>query len=106
MKNFVSNGTTVDYTATAAVTSGDPVLVGAVLGVAVGDMAIGDAGVLSVEGVFTLPKGAVAITKGAQVYWDDTNSVVTTTATDNTACGKAFAAAASGDATVDIKINV
>lgn len=106
MKNQVSNGHTMDYTATADISSGDAVLVGSVLGIAITDMASGDDGDLVLEGVFELPKAAVAITQGAQLYWDDANSQVTTTSTDNTACGKAFAAAASGDDTVYVKINV
>ncbi len=106
MKNAVNTGLTMGYTASANISSGAPVLVGAVLGVAITDIASGDTGDLEMEGVYTLPKGAVVITQGAQLYWDADNSVVTTTATDNTACGKAYAAAASGDSTVDIKINV
>jgi predicted RecA/RadA family phage recombinase len=106
MKNFQSKGFTMDYTATEAVASGKPVLVGKMLGVAVSNIAANETGVLEVEGVFNLAKGAVAVTQGAQLYWDATNGVVTTTATSNTACGKAFAAAAAGSASVDIKINV
>jgi predicted RecA/RadA family phage recombinase len=106
MINYVSKGLTIDYTPTVAIASGQPVLVGVMLGVAVVKIAANDTGTLEIEGVFSLDKGDVVIAQGAQLYWDDTNSVVTTTATDNTACGKAFASAASGDATVDIKINV
>ena len=39
MKNQVSNGHTMDYTATADISSGDAVLVGSVLGIAITDMA-------------------------------------------------------------------
>ncbi len=107
MKNQVSTGLTMGYTATAKVSSGDPVLVGAVLGVAIADIAADETGDLSIEGVYSLPKVAdTAITQGEQLYWDATNSVVTSVSTDNTACGKAFAAADAEDDTVDIKINV
>lgn len=106
MKNAVSKGLTMDYTATADITSGQVVLVGAMIGIAVSALASGETGALTVEGVFTVPKSTGVVAQGAQVYWDNTNKNVTTTATDNTPCGKAFIAAASGDAEIDIKINV
>ena len=44
--------------------------------------------------------------QGAKLYWDNTNKVLTTTASGNTIVGVAAAAAASGDATVAILLNV
>lgn len=42
---------------------------------------------------------------GAKIYWDDTNSRFTTTATSNTYCGRLAKAKANGDATADIYLN-
>ena len=46
-----------------------------------------------------------AITAGADVYWDNTNGVITATAESNILAGYAIADAAAADAVVSIKIN-
>jgi predicted RecA/RadA family phage recombinase len=90
----------------ADVLSGAPALIGERLGVALGDIADGASGSVAVCEVFTLPKeAALAVAQGATLYWDDTNKVLTTTATANTLAGFAFAAALAADATVEIKLN-
>jgi predicted RecA/RadA family phage recombinase len=114
--NFVCNGETLTYAnAGAAIASGAPLLVGVRLGVALGDIAAtSGTGEVAVSGVFAVRKVTGAITQGALLYWDaDANPVegtagsgaLTTTATDNTLAGFAYAAAASGAATVQIKLN-
>lgn len=80
-------------------------LVGSIFGVANADAASGAEVVLTVTGVFDLPKAAVALTQGAALYWDDTNKVITPTARGNTKVGVAVAAAGSGDATVRVRLN-
>jgi predicted RecA/RadA family phage recombinase len=45
------------------------------------------------------------VTQGAALYWDNTNSRLTTTASGNTYAGYAFAAAGNGVTTVNIKLN-
>lgn len=113
-KKYVQPGDMMNYTASAAISSGDPVLVGVRLGVAEGDIANGGTGVLAMTGVHTVRKATGAITQGAALYWDaDGNPVggasgagaLTTTSTDNTLAGYAFKAAGSSDTTVEIKIN-
>ncbi|NDB19236.1 MAG: DUF2190 family protein, partial [Actinobacteria bacterium] len=47
-----------------------------------------------------------AIGQGALVYWDATNSNVTTTSSGNKRAGKAAAAAASADTSVQVLINI
>ena len=49
--------------------------------------------------------GSEAITAGADVYWDNTNGVITATAESNILAGYAIADAAAADAVVSIKIN-
>lgn len=105
-KNFIKEGKILDYTAGATITSGQFVLVGAIGGIAIADIANGDTGALQIEGVFSVPKAAGAVTQGAKLYWDATNSVLTTTSSGNTIVGVAAAAAASGDASVQILLNV
>lgn len=103
MKTYVQDGEVITLTAPAAVNSGDPVLVGSVLGVAQADAASGDPVTLVRRGVFTLPKAAgQSWTEGAKLYWSTANSNFTTTATGNTLAGFAAAAAGSADTTGDV----
>ncbi|UZP67723.1 DUF2190 family protein [Desulfovibrio mangrovi] len=115
-QNHVQEGKKMNWTngGAAAVVSGQAVVVGALVGVAAGDIAVGETGVLEVAEVRFLPKAAEAITQGAKLYWDANGNPVggvagsgclTATATDNTYAGVAFAAAADTAATVDIKLN-
>lgn len=93
MKNYVSQGNTLAITAAAAIASGDGVLTGSLFGVAAGDIAVGEDGIVELTGVFDLPKAASqAWTVGAKVYWDDTNKRCTTVATGNTLIGAAVLA--------------
>ncbi len=109
-KNFVQDGITIEYTASGAVLSGAIVIAGALVAVALNNVAATEIGVASVEGVFELPKTAgTAITQGAAVDYDLSAkefAVITTPAVgDLVGCGIAWAAAASADTTVLVKIN-
>ncbi|MCU8062536.1 DUF2190 family protein [Shewanella sp. SM55] len=106
MKNYVQDGKTISFTPTAAVASGEAVLLATLLIVAIGAIAADTEGTGVTEGVFELPKKSTdAIAKGANVYWDNTAKNITTTATDNTLVGKAWAAAANPSTSVLVKIN-
>ena len=107
LATYFQRGEALDYTNSGSTTidANTIVLLGARLGVVGCDIAPGATGSLHVEGVYAIPKASGAITAGALVYWDSTNSVVTTTSSSNTLCGYAIAAAASGDATALVKIN-
>lgn len=106
MKNFVRNGNSIPVTATAALTSGQGVLTGALFGVSSGAAAIGETVEVAVVGVFDLPKtSAQAWTVGAKVYWDSANAVATTTASGNTLIGAAFAPAANPSAIGRVRLN-
>ncbi|PRX27769.1 Predicted phage recombinase, RecA/RadA family [Meinhardsimonia xiamenensis] len=97
MKNYISAGTTLTITAAADITSGEGVLVGALFGVAVTDIATGEAGEIALTGVYDLPKApSQAWTQGAKVYWDDTAKQCTTAATGNTLIGAATRAVGGG----------
>ncbi|MFB2734203.1 DUF2190 family protein [Shewanella mangrovisoli] len=106
MKNYIQDGTTISFTPTAAVVSGQAVLLGALLVVAVRDIAANTDGTGATYGVFELPKKSTdVVALGVDLYWDDTAKELTTTDTDNTKVGKAWAAAASNTETVWVKIN-
>jgi predicted RecA/RadA family phage recombinase len=104
----VHEGETIDYTPSSAVAVGAVVAVGSVgVGVAVRPIAANELGALAVEGVFEFPKATgagTALTFGAKVYWDATNSVVTTTSSGNTLAGYVVVAAGTADAVVRVKL--
>ena len=108
MATFRHDGAAVDYTPDAAVTAGDVVVQGELVGVAKSDIAASALGALAVEGVFDFAKdtgSASAITAGSLCYWDAGNEVATTTASTHKLIGKAVEAAAAADATVRIKLD-
>lgn len=114
MKNFVQDGSTVTWTNTtgSTVSSGAFVAVGALIGVAMGDIANNATGTLAVEGVFSgAPKTTgVAWSVGSNLLWDASAGKFATTATlatgDVSNAAIAWAAAASGDTTGTVKLNV
>ena len=62
----------IDYTPAAAVTGGDVVVLNAIVGVAVTDIAANAKGSLAVEGQFKLPKTTAAWVRGLPVHWNPT----------------------------------
>lgn len=106
MKNFIQKGNTLTLLLAAGAVAGQAVLVGKIFGVAVADVAAGDAGEVVTEGVFELPAlGTDVAAQGAILYWDAGNSRLTTTAAGNTRVGVAVEAKANGAATAVIKID-
>lgn len=105
-RNFVQPGSVMTFTAAAAISSGDGVLIGKRLGVALGDVANAAQGEAQVDGVFNLPVlGTDVVAQGDLLYWDNTNKRLTKTSTSNTLAGYAFGASANGITSVDIKLN-
>ena len=102
MRNFVQPGKVITVTAPYALASGAGCLVGSLFGVALAPASSGANVNIQTYGVFTLPKAAGTIAQGQTLYWDNTNFVVTTTATGNTKIGAALTAQAAGDATVQV----
>lgn len=99
----------------AAVLSGQVVVVGALVGVALVDIPDGAHGNLGIEEVYSLPKTTAAIAHGVDVYWLTTGDPVggtagtgalTTAADGATPAGRTFAPALEGSATVMVKLNV
>lgn len=104
-KNYVQDGNTVRFTATAAVKSGDVVLLENLATIAVSDVAQGGVGVGLTTGVFAVKaKAADDIKQGAIVYWSATEGA-TITAGSNKRLGVAWHASGASVDTVDVKIN-
>ena len=109
MKNKVRDSGQLAWTngTGSAVVSGQCVPLTAYVGIAVDNIAAAASGVLNTSGVYTLAKEpSLAISQNAKVYWDATNSRITTTSSGNTLAGRAAAAALAADTTVDVDINV
>ncbi len=103
---FKQPGKVLDYVAGANIASGDGLVIGAWVGVALADIANGAVGPVQIEGVFTLKKKSTdTFAAGAIAYWDATNKEITSTSSGNTAAGHAFNAAGSGATVIDIKLN-
>lgn len=104
MKNYVQEGKTLAFTTpTGGVTSGQAILVGVLLAIAVADYAETVVGQYAVRGVFSIVKVTTdVIAEGVALYWDDTAKKLTVTASGNTKVGYATAAAGNGATTVNI----
>ncbi|WP_444901335.1 capsid cement protein [Microbulbifer sp. SSSA007] len=109
--NFVQDGRLLNYTnnTSAAITSGQVLAVGAVLGVAMDDIVVGASGVIAIEGVFTVPKvsGAV-IAQGNSLTWDVSagafDDAAATAATGDITGPTAFAAEAAGNGATSLAV--
>ena len=106
MKNFVSQGLTIDHAPAANRASGAGTLIGAKIGVALADVLATVVGPFAIDGVYDLPKLSTdVVTQGALLYWDNTNLRLTVTSAGNTLAGYAFAAAGNGVLTVPLVLN-
>lgn len=100
MKNYIKKGESFVHVAAAAIVSGNPVVDGSFVGIAVQDAATGEDVVCMLDGVYDIVKdGATAHVRGVLLYWDDTAKKVTQTSTANKVIGRCETAAASADVT-------
>ena len=109
MKNFISDGKTITIAAGTARTSGDVFVSGNLVGIFANDYTTAQVPVLSIEGVFRLPKNtSQAIGVGERVDWDvsagEVNQGITPAAGDVEDFGVAVEAAAAADAYVNVKL--
>lgn len=107
MKNYIQAGNTISYAPAAAVNSGDGMLLGAsgLFGIAANSVAANEEGEFDIVGVFELTKNT-ADTPAAfsPAYWDDGNSRVTTTSTDNTLIGFFMKAYTGTDSVAHVRL--
>lgn len=108
--NYVQCGDVINWTnGGSAVSSGDVVVIGQILGVALVDIANGATGAVAIEGVYTVPKvsGAV-IAQGESLSWDvsavgfDDNAA--SPATGDVTGAPAVAAEAAGNGVTSIAV--
>ena len=107
-KNFIQKGDTITWTNSTGsdVASGDVVVVGTLVCVAMVDIGNGKSGGLATSGVYELAAITTgAFTQGAALYWDATAKKLTTVTTSNTLAGPAWKAKASAEATAWVRLN-
>lgn len=103
---YKSGGETIMHTASADISSGDVVVVGDRVGIALVDIANGAVGPVALQGVWTVSALSTDdIAAGKKLYWDAGNSRATLTASTHKALGYAAAASGSGVATVDVELH-
>lgn len=104
MKVEVQKGDVLSLTTPqGGVTSGQAILVGAILAIALADYAATVVGQYYVRGVHTVAKLSTdVVAEGVALYWDDTNKRLTVTASGNTKVGYAAAAAGNPSSTCNI----
>lgn len=108
-RNYIGEGKTVAFVADGDVDSGDAVVVGSQLGVALVAVLDGDSGEASVEGVWELAKATgISFAPGDQLAWDvsagefigpadaDTDDLV--------GCAFAYASAETADTTIRARL--
>ena len=111
---YVQDGDVLEYTnaSGSTITSGTPVVMGNIIGVALVDIANGASGSVAIRGVFTLPKvTGSAWTLGSKLLWDasagkfDVGTATPATG-DVSVCCVAGGAAASAATTGPVLLNV
>lgn len=108
MKTLRANGHTIDYTndTAALIPAGTVVVLTAMAGIAIADIAPGETGALTTEEVHELPKdNTIAFALGARAFWNEANSNLVDTATGNTYMGRVWRAAETADETMLVKLN-
>lgn len=111
-KNYVQPGRVLDYlnSGSAVIASGQVVLIGAVIGVALAAIPVGEKGPVQVEGVFALPKKTgTEVAQGAALVFNATTTKDFTVGAPDSgdvsgAAAFAFEAAAAGDAVLLVKL--
>lgn len=109
--SLVQSPETIDHTPSSAVSAGDVVVIGSMLGIASLPIAADALGALNTVGIFDVAKVTGAITVGARIYWDptgdpeggDAGTGAATTSGDGLLCmGIVTVAAVSADETVRV----
>ena len=110
-KNFVKSGNVINFTVpTGGVSSGAPLMIGNLFGIAQTDGAEGASVACAMSGVFEVNKATGAgddwaANLFAAVYWDDTNKVFTLVSAGNTKVGAVHAPAGINDTRGQVRLD-
>lgn len=104
---FWQRGESLDFTnATTDMIEANTVMtLGSRICVAGTDILTGETGSIHVAGVFAFPKGEGEITAGAEVYFSESDGMITSQAEGGVKAGFAVSGAAADDNKVLVKIN-
>ena len=107
---FIHEGKSIDYTPGSAVTAGDVVVQGDLIGVAPRSIVSGALGALQVAGIFDFPKdtgSGTDIDAGAKLWWNATDGQVEKVVGDPARpyLGKAVLAAGVDDEHVRVRLS-
>lgn len=103
--SYGSEGQTIDYAHSSAVTAGDVLVVNDLILVAVRDKGANENGTYYVKGRMRFPKtagGSTALALGTIVYWNAGGGVVSTSSSGNKLLGKVSKAAVDADTDVEV----
>lgn len=106
--NKNSEGATMDFLASSAISSGDLVVMNGIVGVAIEDIASGSTGPLALEGEFTVPHSVSTTSSAAQgdyAYALTSGGKATGSSTSSGQIGVFTAIVAQADTTAKVKIN-
>lgn len=104
-RSYSQPGNVLTITAAGSITSGDPVVVGALVGVALNSAVLGETVDVRLDGVFRLPcVSGDAITQGAKLYLDGGNVTLDPDGSSNPAIGFAWEAAGNGVTSVAVRL--
>ena len=106
MRNYIQEGDAITVAAPYQVASGDGMLVGSLFGIAATAAANGATVEMQTVGVHEITAlntdtGSI----GANVYWDNTNKRITTTASGNSLVGALTVAKTNGQTTATVRLN-
>jgi predicted RecA/RadA family phage recombinase len=110
---FITDDGALDYTPAAAVTGGDVIVQGGIVGVTPTDLAANEKGSIAYEGIYDVPKTTAAWVIGLPVFWNSTGDPDSGDAGSGAAnqigngiyMGIATQAAESGDNTGRVMLN-
>ena len=105
--SYWQRGETLDYTNETEdkIEANSVIVLGDRIGVAGTDILPGELGSVHVTGVFEFPKGSGEIVVGTEVYYSESEGVITTDSSSDTKAGFAILTAADSETSVLVKIN-
>lgn len=103
--SFHSDGSAVDYTPGSAVSGGDVVVQNGLVGVTPSDVAANAKGAIDIIDVYKFAKDSSVFSVGDPAYWDDTTNQMKADPSVGAYAGIVVEAAATGDATVKVKLD-
>ena len=105
-KNYYQDSDIIDYTADADVVSGELVIKGSLIGVAIKDIADTETGAIKRTGVWTLTKAAtVVFAQGDPAYYNTTTKEITDVTAGNTLVGTIAYPAIAEDEDVKVALD-